>query len=124
MTNERTVELLRAYYDAWKGGAERFDEQKLRAVLLPRLAFESPVSRREDAAGLIEGIARFVKTLKAVHFLQTLATGNEAAVVYDCELTAPVETLRCAEFFRVEDDRIASIRLVFDATEYRRASKG
>jgi hypothetical protein len=123
MTTERTVELVRAYYDAWKGGAERLDEQKLRGLLLPKLAFESPLGRR-DAAGLVEGIARFARTLKAVHFLQTITTGNEAAVIYDCELSAPVDRLRCAEFFRVEDDGIASIRLVFDATEYRRAAKG
>jgi len=124
MTTERTAELVRAYYDSWKGGAERFDEAKVRGVLMPRLTFESPLSRREDATALIEALARFSKTLKSVNFLQTIAIGDEAAVIYDCELTAPMERLRCAEFFRVEGDRIATIRLVFDATEYRRAGKG
>jgi hypothetical protein len=40
--------------------------------------------------------------------------------LYDCELTRPVSTLRCAEFFRVAGDRIEAIRLLFDATEYRK----
>jgi hypothetical protein len=123
MTTERTKDLVRAYYEGWKGGTERFDEQKLRAVLVPNVAFESPLSRRDDASGLVEGIARFAKTIKAIHFHQTIVTGNEAAVVYDCELTAPVPTLRCAEFFRVEGDRIAAIRLVFDASGYRQPAK-
>jgi hypothetical protein len=124
MTTERTLELVHAYYDGWKGGGERLDEAKLRRVLMPKIGFESPLSRRDDAAELIEAIARFAKSLKSVHFLQTIAAGNEAAVIYDCELTGPMDRLRCAEFFRVEDDRIAAIRLVFDATEYRRAAKG
>ena len=123
MTTERTKDLVRAYYDGWKIGTERVDEQKLRAVLAPNLAFESPLNRRDDASGLIEGLARFAKTVKAIHFHQTIVTGDEAAVIYDCELTAPVPTLRCAEFLRVEGDRIAAIRLVFDATGYRQPAK-
>lgn len=42
------------------------------------------------------------------------------AVLYDCELTRPAGTHRFAEFFRVEDGRITELRLLFDATEYRK----
>jgi len=54
--------------------------------------------------------------------VQLIGSGAEAAAIYDCDLTAPVERLRCAEVFRVEGGQIVSIRLVFDATPYKQAA--
>src|ERR1700753_1303783 len=120
MTIERTQELVHAYYDSWKRGFERLDREKLRSVLAPDIVFESPVSRRVDASSLVEAIAHFSRSLKEVRFLQTIVSGNEAAVIYDCDLRGPVDSLRFGEFFRAAGDRIGSIRLVFDATAYRK----
>jgi len=119
MTTEKTLELVRAYYDSWKGGADHFDEARLRSVLHPRLQFESPASKRDDLEETLPGIQRFGKTVRAHRMLQMFASGNEAAAIYDCDLTAPVDSLRLAEFFRVEGDRITSIRLIFDASAYK-----
>jgi len=119
MTTEKTLELVRSYYDAWKGGGETYDEARLRSVLHPRLKFESPASQRDNLEDTLPGIQRFSKTVRAHRMLQLFASGDEAAAIYDCDLTGPVDTLRCAEIFRVEGDRICSIRLVFDATAYR-----
>jgi len=118
MTTEKTLELVRAYYDSWKGGGEHYDEARLRSVLHPRLLFESPTSKRDKLDDFLPGLQRFAKTLRAHRMLQLFANGDEAAAVYDCDLTTPVDTLRCAEIFRTEGDRICSIRLVFDATAY------
>jgi ketosteroid isomerase-like protein len=120
MTTERTMAIVRAYYDSWKGGAAAFDEAKLSELLAPNVAFESPVARRDTAADLVTALARFAKTVKALRFVQLVHEGNEAAAIYDCELTGPVDELRIAEFFRVEGDAIRSIRLAFDATAYRK----
>jgi hypothetical protein len=119
MTTEKTLELVRAYYDGWKGG-DAYDETRLRALLAPNLAFESPLNQRQGADSFMVGLGGFVTTLKTRRMLQIVAAGDEAAALYDCELTRPVNTLRCAEFFRVAGNRIESIRLLFDATEYRK----
>lgn len=122
MTTDKTLELVRAYYDSWKNGAEHYDEARLRRVLHPRLAFESPVGKREKIDDFLPGLLNFTKTLKGLHMLQFFANGAEAVAIYDCDLTAPVPSLRCAEVFRVEGDQIVSLRLVFDATAYRAKS--
>jgi hypothetical protein len=83
------------------------------------LVFESPTGRKEKLDDFLPGLARFVKTLKAQRMLQLFAVAGEAAAIYDCELTTPVSLLRYAEIFRVEGERITSIRLVFDASAYR-----
>jgi hypothetical protein len=119
MTTEKTLELVRAYYESWKHGGETFDEGRLREVLHPRLVFESPGGKKDKLDDVLPGIARFSKTVKGQHMLQLFAVGAEAAAIYDCELTAPVSVLRCAEVFRVEGEQITSIRLVFDASRYR-----
>jgi hypothetical protein len=49
-------------------------------------------------------------------------SGNEAAVLYDCDLTMPEGTFRFAEFIRVDGDKIRQDRLVFDAVEFRKAA--
>jgi len=119
MTTEKTLELVRSYYDAWKGGGDTYDEARLRSVLHPHLKFESPASTRDKLEDTLPGLQRFSKTVRAQRMLQLFANGDEAAAVYDCDLTGPVDTLRFAEIFRVEGDRIVSIRLVFDATAYK-----
>lgn len=118
MTQEQTLSLVRAYYDSWNHGHD-CDEAKLRSALSPDLTFESPSGTRRGIDEILPGLRRFAKTLKSQRMLQLISSGNEAAAIYDCELTEPVNTLRCAELFRVENGRIASIRLVYDATPYR-----
>lgn len=116
---EKTLDLVQAYYDSWKNGADAYDEAPLRRVLHPELVVETPTGRREKRDDFLPGLARFAKTVKAQRMLQLLAVGSEAAAIYDCQLTGPVDVLRCAEFFRVEGEHIVSIRLVFDASAYR-----
>lgn len=122
MTTDKTLELVRAYYQGWSNGEGGYDEALLRRVLHPKLVFESPVGRREALDDFLPGLQRFAKTLKKLHMLQLIGSGAEAAAIYDCDLTAPVDILRCAEAFRVEGSQIVSIRLVFDATPYKLAA--
>jgi hypothetical protein len=122
MTTERTMELVRAYYDGWNQGEGHYDEARLRRALHPQVVFESPIGRRATLDDFLPGLARFAKTVKGFQMLQLIGSGNEAAAIYDCALTAPVKELRCAEVFRVEGEQIVSIRLVFDATPYRTAA--
>jgi hypothetical protein len=49
-----------------------------------------------------------------------LEQGNQVAVLYDCELTRPAGMQRFAEFFKIDGDRIASIKLMYDGTEWRK----
>ncbi len=119
MTTEKTLELVRAYYDSWNQGEAHYDEARLRRVIHPKLAFESPIGSKAALDDFLPGLQRFAKTVKGFTMLQLIGSGSEAAAIYDCALTAPVERLRCAEVFRVEGEQIVSIRLVFDATPYK-----
>jgi hypothetical protein len=118
---DRTTELVTAYYDSWKSGIASYDENLVRGILAANLEFEGPLAgKRDSAEAFLPGLAAFVKAVKTVRFVQQVFAGNQAAVLYDCDLSMPAGTFRFVEFFVVENDKIQAIKLVFDATEFRK----
>lgn len=116
--SETTEQLVAAYYDALKDGMASFDRDRLRAILIPQLAFEGPIAgRRVGAEAFIKGVAGFAETMRHLAMLHQLHAGNEAATLYDAEM--PGGTVRFAEFFQVANGKIGSLRLLYDASEYR-----
>jgi ketosteroid isomerase-like protein len=113
------AELIADYYASWKEGISTFDEARVRGVLAENLDFEGPIAgKRQGAAGFVGGLKRFVEGLRApIHFLQEIHSSDQAAVLYDADL--PEGTMRFAEFFRVGEGRIQSIKLLYDAAQYR-----
>jgi hypothetical protein len=119
IANNKTAELIEDYYGSWRGGISSFDESRVRDVLDENLDFEGPIAgKRQGAAGFIGGLKRFVEGLREpIHILDQIDSQNHAAVLYDANL--PEGTMRFAEFFHVADGRIQSIKLLYDATQYR-----
>src|SRR5437588_4102038 len=114
-----TAELIDTYYGSWRDGISTFDEARVQGVLAEDLDFEGPIAgKRRGAAGFVGGLKRFVEGLQApIHVLHQVDSGDQAAVMYDADL--PKGTMRFAEFFRVGEGRIQSIRLLYDAAQYR-----
>jgi hypothetical protein len=114
-----TAEVIGDYYAGWKDGISSFDEERVRGVLVENLDFEGPIAgKRQGAAGFVGGLKRFVEGLRApIHFLQEINSSDQAAVLYDADL--PEGTMRFAEFFQVGEGRIQSIKLLYDAAQYR-----
>ncbi len=117
MTDAAT--LVRAYYGSWQNGIATFDKERLSEILADDLDFEGSIAgRRRGAAGFIIGLQRFVEGLKSpIQVQQQVEADDLAAVLYDAEI--PGGSMRFAEFFRVEHGRIASIKLLYDAAQYR-----
>jgi hypothetical protein len=59
--------------------------------------------------------------VNGVAMLKSFYDVRGAALLYDCDTASPAGVIRTAEFFNVSDGRIAAIRLIFDATELRKA---
>ncbi len=115
MTEEQ---LVQDYYDTLKDGMASFDEDRLRRILAPDLVFEGPIAGRHvGAEAFIKGVAGFAETMRGLTMLQQLNAGNAAATLYDAEM--PGGTVRFAEFFQTADGKIQSLRLLYDAHEYR-----
>ena len=114
-----TAELIDAYYVSWRSGIEAFDEARLATILATDLDFEGPIAgKRRGAAGFMGGLRRFVEGLQApIVILQQVVSADEGAVLYDAGM--PGGTMRFAEFFHVDGGRIVSLKLLYDAAQYR-----
>ena len=115
----QTAEIVSAYYGSWRDGIASFDGSRLTEILAEDLEFEGSIAgKRRGSAGFIVGLRRFVEGLKApIEVRQRVESGDLAAVLYDAEI--PGGVMRFAEFFRVENGRIASLKLLYDAAQYR-----
>src|SRR5689334_16924003 len=114
-------QLVDAYYASWTDPSAPFDEARLRSILGPELEFDGPLAgHRVGAEAFIRGVQAVYAALKSFTLLQRVEQSGQIAVLYDCDLTRPAGKYRFAEFFRVDNDRIQSINLLYDGTEWRK----
>lgn len=116
---DTTRELLETYYGVLTRGAAAYDDGRgLRPILDPELVFEGPIAGHVTGAErFIRGVSGFVETVLEIQMLQRLEIGSEAAVLYDAVM--PGGTVRFAEFFGIAGGQIQTLRLLYDASEYR-----
>jgi hypothetical protein len=121
MSQENTAAVIDAYYATWKTGT--FDEARARELLASDLDFEGPISgKRKGREPFIAGLAQVSRSVLAFRPRQIIVNGDEAAALYECDLSAPKATVRFVEVFRVVGGKIQSLQLVYDPTEFRKSS--
>jgi hypothetical protein len=113
-------QVIERYHQAWTGG----DFVTARASLADDLDFRGSIDTFSNADEFIAALQRFSAMLKGVTLLQNCHDDKGGALLYDCDTAGPAGVIRTAEFFTVSDGRISAIRLVFDATELRKAMQG
>ena len=111
-----TKQIVEKYHNAWTIG----NIQEARLYLADDLDFQGSIDTFRKADDFILGLTMFQKMLRGVNLIQSFYSESGAALLYDCDTMSPAGVLRTAEFFTVEDSKIKSIRLVFDATELRK----
>lgn len=117
-TADTTSYVVQTYYDTLKQGEASFDPGRLRPILAADLTFEGPIAGHVvGAERFITGVSGFVGTMRSITMLQQVHAGDTAAALYDAEM--PGGTVRFAEFFQIDDGKIRSLRLLYDAAEYR-----
>ncbi|NTV02027.1 MAG: nuclear transport factor 2 family protein [Chlorobiaceae bacterium] len=112
-----TRQLIDRYHRAWTAG----DFTTARECLADNLDFRGSIDTFSTADAFIEALRGFRQMLRGVTLLQGYHDRQGAALLYDCDTASPAGILRTAEFFRVSNGKIESIRLVFDASELRKA---
>ncbi|MEU0570923.1 nuclear transport factor 2 family protein [Nonomuraea sp. NPDC005983] len=107
-------ETVRAYHEArFRGDVDAAAQQ-----LAEPFSFRSPFITSTDPAGHLAGLPGFVQVVTGVDLISELYGDSEATLVYDVHTATPAGTQRTAEHFRLEDDKITSILLIFDAAPW------
>ena len=113
-------QVVTNYHNAWTSG----DVETARTYLADDLDFQGSIDTFGRADDFIAGLTMFQMMLRGVSLIQSFFSESGAALLYDCDTMTPAGVIRTAEFFTVRDDKIRSIRLVFDATELRKLMAG
>src|SRR5262245_27623781 len=111
-----TRDIVEQFQAAWTRG----DERATRALMADDLSYENPLHRYGSAEALLPGLMRFAGMMRCATTLSLVVDGDRAALLYDCDVPAPIGMLRTAWFVRVEHEKVRSIQSVFDCTEIRK----
>ena len=113
---EETRATVLGYFNAWT--TNKTDEAY--AFLADDLAFWGPTASYTSAAEFRPALIRFASMTTRAQISKLLVEGDWAAMYYDCELPAPIGTIKIASFFRVERGKIRQYETMFDATAFRK----
>jgi ketosteroid isomerase-like protein len=115
MTSTQTRQVVSAFHAARTAG----DMQAAGAHLAPAFTFQSPLMRFDDPAAYLASHAELQPVVTGLDMISELYGDGEATLIYDLHTATPAGTQRTAEHFVVADGRIASVRLIFDASPWR-----
>jgi hypothetical protein len=105
---------VRAYHDAYCRG----DVPAAAALLGEPFRFSSPMMAFDAPQQHAAALVRFVPFITRCELISELYGDGEATLVYDLHVSLPPRVQRCAEHFRLRDDRISAITIIFDATPW------
>lgn len=107
------AEIVQRYLAAI--GEENF--AAARKLLHDSIQFEGPIDTFDRPEPLLEALQKLSPIVTGVEHHKTFVDGNDVCVLYDLKTKIAPKSL-VAEWFRVKGDRIASIRVVFDARPF------
>jgi Cu+-exporting ATPase len=108
VTNAR--EIVERYFGAFWGG----DSATARRDLADDLAFAGPAATISGADAYLRASEHARRAVNGVETRKVFADGQDVCVLYELLLDGPVSPVAVAEWYRLDGDRIASIRTILD----------
>jgi ketosteroid isomerase-like protein len=107
------VQVAEEFFGAWTGK----DFNHARALLHDDLSFQGPIDTFDDADAYMQAIQGLSQIVVGAEKRKVFVDGDDVCIIYDLK-TAPVPSAPTAEWYRVRDGRIVSIRVFFDARPF------
>lgn len=94
------------------------DFNSARKLLRDNLSFYGPIDTFHSPDPYLESLKKLHHIIERIDVKRVFADGNDVCVLYDMVTNTPAGTAFIAEWYRVEGDQIAEIRVVFDARPF------
>jgi len=108
MSNAKAI--VERYIGALYGG----DSGTARACLADDVSFQGPAAKFSGADAYMKASAHAVRGVKRLETHKVFVDGPDVAVFYDMYVDHPVGSIAIADWYHVENDRIAAIRTILD----------
>ena len=102
------------YFDHWS----KKEYQASAKYLDDNLSFKGPIDTFTNSKDYLQAISRLAQIVVEVRKKRTFIDGNDACFVYDLVTSTPAGTVPCAEWIRVEQGKVKSIQVFFDARPF------
>src|SRR5260370_41866829 len=89
-----------------------------RKLLHDKLSFHGPIETFDKPEPYLESLKKLHHIIQRIDMKKTFAEGNDVCVLYDMVTNTPAGTAFIAEWYQVKSDKIAAIRVVFDARPF------
>lgn len=89
-----------------------------RRYLHDNLSFHGPIDTFDKPEPLLESLQKLHPIVQRIDMKKLFVDGNDVCMLYDLVTNTPAGTSFVAEWYHVAGDKIASIRVVFDARPF------
>jgi YHS domain-containing protein len=107
-------DIVERYFAAIWGG----DSQAARRYLADDLSFSGPGAAFTTADAYLRASEHARRAAKGVETLKVFADGDDVCIFYELLLHGPVGSAPIAEWYRLDGDKIASIRTILDSAPF------
>ncbi len=94
------------------------DLKAARAFLANDLSFVGPFDRFSAPEPYLAALGQLAPMIERVDMKRMFAEGDEVALFYDLVTKTPAGTAPCAEWYRVNGDKITHIQVYFDGRPF------
>ena len=108
------VDIVQGFMGAMGKG----DFVAARKFLNDDLSFQGPIETFEKADPYLESLKKLHHIIERVDVKKIFVDGDDVCLLYDMVTKTPAGTAFIAEWHHVNGDRIAAIRVVFDARPF------
>lgn len=89
-----------------------------RKSLHDRFSFQGPFETFDKPEPYLESLQKLHHIIERIDMKRTFADGEDVCMLYDMVTRGPAGTAFIAEWHKVKGDKIAAIRVVFDARPF------
>src|SRR5262249_37846657 len=107
-------EIVKSYQAALGAG----DFAAARNLMRDDMTFHGPFDTFHTAEEYLEAVKRLAAIIQRIDLQKVFVDGEDVCVLYDMVTNTPAGTAFIAEWYQVQDGKIAALRAVFDARPF------
>src|SRR5215218_11285922 len=107
---EAAAKVAAAYFDAWKAN----DFTAMQSLLADDVTFVGPLGRADNAEDYLKGIEGLSRIKSDIVVRKTFVDGPDVLTWFELHTTV-APPIPVANWLHIEDGKITSLRVVFDA---------
>ena len=100
------------------GAMGKGDFAAARKYLHENLSFRGPIDAFDKPEPYLQALEKLHKMVERVDMKKMFVDGNDVCLLYDLVTNTPDGTSFVCEWMQVKDEKIAAIRVVFDARPF------